>query len=93
LGTILRGGQVWRRERGGSRGKRGTTSGLAFTHDTLPARVVFGAGAAERIAAEVAALGLDRVLVIASGSAKPVADGRRVPRKTPAGRRQRPATR
>lgn len=51
------------------------TGGLAsFVHDGLPARVVFGVGAVDRVAAEAAGLGLDRVLVIAAGSSKPVGE-------------------
>jgi maleylacetate reductase len=45
-----------------------------FVHDALPGRVVFGVGAVDRVADEVARLGLRRVLVVASGSAKAVGD-------------------
>lgn len=41
-----------------------------WTHDALPGRVVFGVGAVDGVADEVAALGLDRVMVIAGGSSK-----------------------
>jgi maleylacetate reductase len=38
-----------------------------FTYDALPARIVFGAGAAgTRLAAEVARLGVSRLLLVAS---------------------------
>jgi maleylacetate reductase len=37
---------------------------LNFTYDALPMRVVFGAGATDRIGAEVDALGLKRVVVL-----------------------------
>lgn len=45
-----------------------------FDHDALPGRVVFGVGAVDRVADEVAGLGLRRVLVVASGSATAVGD-------------------
>jgi maleylacetate reductase len=45
-----------------------------FVHDALPGRVVFGAGAVDRVADEVAAIGVDRALVIAAGSSKPIGD-------------------
>lgn len=38
----------------------------AFVCDTLPARVVFGPGSIDEVADETAALGLERVLVVAS---------------------------
>ncbi|MGY1815494.1 maleylacetate reductase [Blastococcus sp. SYSU D00820] len=38
----------------------------AFTYQALPMRVVFGAGSLDRLADEVAALGMDRVLVLCS---------------------------
>lgn len=42
--------------------------GLLFSHDTLPQRVLFGTGkAAEHLAAEVAAFGASRVMMIAGG--------------------------
>jgi maleylacetate reductase len=41
----------------------------SFVHETPPRRVVFGAGAVERVADEVDGLGLRRILVIAGGSA------------------------
>ncbi|NIK55872.1 iron-containing alcohol dehydrogenase [Kribbella shirazensis] len=43
-------------------------------HTFLPGRVVFGAGALERVGAEVEALGVRRVLVIATNSARAAAD-------------------
>ena len=46
----------------------------AWAHDALPGRVVFGIGAEDRVADEVAALGVDRALVIAAGSSKPIGD-------------------
>lgn len=46
----------------------------AFTYDALPGRVVFGVGAVDRVADEVAALGLERVIVITDANAKAVAD-------------------
>jgi maleylacetate reductase len=46
----------------------------AFVHEALPGRVVFGAGAVARVADEVAALGLERVLVVAGGSSKIVGE-------------------
>jgi maleylacetate reductase len=45
-----------------------------FEHEALPGRVVFGVGAVDGVADEVAALGVDRALVIAAGSSKPVGD-------------------
>nr|WP_167204852.1 maleylacetate reductase [Kribbella shirazensis] len=45
-----------------------------FVHTFLPGRVVFGAGALERVGAEVEALGVRRVLVIATNSARAAAD-------------------
>jgi maleylacetate reductase len=50
-----------------------TTAVPPFVHDALPGRVVFGVGAVDRVADEVTALGLRRVMVIASGSAKAAA--------------------
>ncbi|WP_034263531.1 maleylacetate reductase [Actinospica robiniae] len=48
---------------------------MRFVHDTLPQRVRFGSGeAAEHLAAEVAELGAGRVLVIASGSSRELAE-------------------
>jgi len=50
----------------------GTT--LIFDHQSYGQRVVFGAGAAgERLGAEVELLGARRVLVVAAGSARPLA--------------------
>jgi maleylacetate reductase len=43
-----------------------------FTYEALPVRVVFGAGTLACLPAEVEALELERVLVIAGGSAEPV---------------------
>jgi maleylacetate reductase len=45
-----------------------------FVHDALPGRVVFGVGTVERVADEVAALGIERALVIAAGSSKATGD-------------------
>lgn len=46
----------------------------SFVHTFWPGRVVFGAGALEQVADEVAALGVRRVLVIATNSARDAAD-------------------
>ncbi|HWD79011.1 MAG TPA: maleylacetate reductase [Kribbella sp.] len=46
----------------------------SFVHTFWPGRVVFGAGALERVTDEVAALGVRRVLVIATNSARDAAD-------------------
>ncbi|MFG1907504.1 maleylacetate reductase [Kribbella sp. NPDC048928] len=46
----------------------------AFVHTFLPGRVVFGAGALDQVASEVEALGVRRVLVIATSSARDAAD-------------------
>lgn len=46
----------------------------AFVHTSLPGRVVFGAGALDQVAAEVEMLGVRRVLVIATSSARDAAD-------------------
>lgn len=47
---------------------------LAFTRDSLPGRVVFGAGSARSaLAEEVAALGVERVLLVATERGEPVA--------------------
>ncbi|TDW89263.1 maleylacetate reductase [Kribbella pratensis] len=48
--------------------------GAGFVHTFLPGRVVFGAGALDRVATEVEALGVRRVLVIATNSARAAAD-------------------
>jgi maleylacetate reductase len=48
----------------------------SFVHEALPGRVVFGGGAVDRVAEEVAALGSERVLVIGSRSGK--AAGQRI---------------
>jgi len=45
-----------------------------FVHTFLPGRVVFGAGALDQVADEVAALGVRRVLVVATKSAREAAD-------------------
>jgi maleylacetate reductase len=65
----------------GRRGRwcRGQESGVsdgvpAFVHDALPGRVVFGVGSVDRVADEVAGLGVERALVIAAGSSKPAGD-------------------
>ena len=44
-----------------------------FTRDALPGRVVFGAGALDRLPDEVARLDAERPLIIAGGVAAPVA--------------------
>lgn len=46
----------------------------AFEYDALPGRVVFGLGARSALVGEVARLGAERVLLIASGSAARTAD-------------------
>jgi len=46
---------------------------LEFVYDALPGRVVFGVGALERVPAEVAALGAERVLLIAGRHERDVA--------------------
>jgi maleylacetate reductase len=46
----------------------------AFVHTFLPGRVVFGTGALEQVASEVEMLGVRRVLVIATSSARDAAD-------------------
>jgi maleylacetate reductase len=48
----------------------------SFVHEALPGRVVFGAGAVDRVADEVAGLDAERALVIAGGSGK--AAGQRI---------------
>jgi maleylacetate reductase len=46
-----------------------------FTYDALPGRVVFGAGASRRVlAGEVDRLGVSRLLVIATGHERPLAE-------------------
>jgi maleylacetate reductase len=45
-----------------------------FTHDGLPGRVVFGAGAVDRVAAELEGPLGGRALIIAGGSAIPIGD-------------------
>jgi maleylacetate reductase len=45
-----------------------------FTYDALPGRIVFGAGTVAKVADEVAALGVERTLVIADAQAKTTAD-------------------
>ena len=48
---------------------------MRFVHDTLPQRVRFGSGeAAEHLAAEIADLGAERVMVIASASGRELAE-------------------
>ncbi|OIJ68038.1 maleylacetate reductase [Streptomyces mangrovisoli] len=48
---------------------------MRFVHDTLPQRVRFASGAAtEELAAEVAELGARRVMVVAGGSGREIAD-------------------
>ncbi len=46
---------------------------LEFTYDTLPGRVVFGAGARKSLAAEAEALGAERILIIADQATDAVA--------------------
>jgi maleylacetate reductase len=46
-----------------------------FTHDSLPNRIVFGVGAVDQVAGEVARLGVARALLIGSPSSGGVADG------------------
>jgi maleylacetate reductase len=45
-----------------------------FTYDALPGRIIFGPGTRSSVIAEVEALGLRRVMVIADANAKHVAD-------------------
>ncbi|HEY9390715.1 MAG TPA: maleylacetate reductase [Mycobacteriales bacterium] len=45
---------------------------MAFTLGPTPGRVVFGTGSVDRIADEVATLGLRRIMVVAAGSSAPV---------------------
>jgi len=51
-----------------------TPGSAPFVHEALPGRVVFGVGAVDRVAGEVADLGLEHVLVIAAGSSKLVGE-------------------
>ncbi len=46
-----------------------------FVHEALPGRVVFGVGSVARVADEVAALGLERVLLVVDEASKAVGDG------------------
>ena len=46
----------------------------AFTRDPAPERVVFGPGSVNRLADEVAALGLRRIMLVAAGSSAPVGE-------------------
>ena len=46
----------------------------SFVHTFWPGRVVFGAGALDRVGEEVAALGVRRVLIVATKSARDAAD-------------------
>jgi maleylacetate reductase len=61
-------------------GRRSGVTGLAggalpaFEHEALAGRVVFGTGAVDGVAAEVAGLEVERALVIAAGSSTPVGD-------------------
>ncbi|MEU8224384.1 maleylacetate reductase [Kribbella sp. NPDC048915] len=48
--------------------------GSGFAHTFLPGKVVFGAGALHRVADEVEGLGVRRVLVVATNSARQAAD-------------------
>ena len=45
-----------------------------FVHEALPGRVVFGVGSVERVGDEVAALGLERVLLVVDEASKAVGD-------------------
>jgi maleylacetate reductase len=45
-----------------------------FVHEALPGRVVFGVGSVARVADEVAALGLERVLLVVDEASKAVGD-------------------
>lgn len=45
-----------------------------FVHEALPGRVVFGVGSVGRVADEVAALGLERVLLVVDEASKAVGD-------------------
>jgi maleylacetate reductase len=49
-------------------------SGLTFTRQVRPGRIVFGAGRLDSLGEEVARLGAERVLLIASGSASVAAE-------------------
>jgi maleylacetate reductase len=46
-----------------------------FVHEALPGRVVFGVGTVALVADEVAALGLERVLLVVDEASKAVGDG------------------
>jgi len=46
----------------------------AFVHEALPGRVVFGVGSVAQVADEVAALGLERVLVVVDEASQVVGD-------------------
>ncbi len=50
------------------------TAGLAFTYDGVPQRVLFGLGTLARLGAELQRLSTARVLLIAGGAHKAVAD-------------------
>jgi maleylacetate reductase len=55
---------------------RSAAAELSFTYDALPGKIVFGAGAArERLAVEIASLGVERVLLIAAAAEAELADG------------------
>ena len=47
---------------------------LEFTYETLPGRVVFGAGSLERLAGEVARLGASRALVLSTPGKRALAE-------------------
>jgi maleylacetate reductase len=49
-------------------------SQAGFVHTFLPGRVVFGAGSLDQVAGEVESLGVRRVLVVATNSAREAAD-------------------
>jgi maleylacetate reductase len=45
-----------------------------FEHESLPGRVVFGVGAVDRVAGEAEHLGMQRVMVVSTGSARATGD-------------------
>ncbi len=55
-------------------GQGGQAPPLDFVVETMPQRIVFGAGTVRTVPAEVSRADLKRVLVIASGSSAPIAD-------------------
>ncbi|MFF0339560.1 maleylacetate reductase [Kribbella sp. NPDC004875] len=52
----------------------GEAARSTFVHTFFPGRVVFGAGTLDRVAGEVATLGVQRALVVATNSARDAAD-------------------